>query len=493
LAAQQRYAQEQLTKAPLKVVNVPEQVVTAQEPAMDSDSDDDLMDDIQVELSLEIDDEDSDEEFTDSADEDTPTLGYTSPSARVDLSLFMPAPGPPILVANDVTITASAVPISDWVAGCIYSLLRRPIGGRANRAPDWLRTLPVATPESFRSFVSSTFSSTLTSPQCLFLGLLYLSKLPIGVFRSLPAELDNPTTPPGVVALFSSLNAPAWTPAEAAFREELYGHRNDDDEDRAQIVLTLAIMLGNKWLEDNTFTTTTWHDVTDIPKHRLRNLETAALDVFNFNLSVPDVEWSAWLQHLRAYASALHAREPLGSRSVNAVVLGRVDRLVTSRPEHDTLVLPKPAPALQQQQQVVHIPIARSHGHHGHSRMISLPALKYADENEYPHHRADDWTPEPTPVKKAPAQTHHRIGSEYPLVAIHPSTVNSRGGWSRVRNANSVVSKPVSRWEKARLELAKREREQESSVSTWPHPARMSMDWSASGSTSRRSAAVAGM
>lgn len=45
-----------------------------------------------------------------------------------------------------------------------------------------------------------------------------------------------------------------------AFRKALYGEDagKSDDESVAKMILTLAVMLGNKWLEDNTFTTRTW-------------------------------------------------------------------------------------------------------------------------------------------------------------------------------------------------------------------------------------------
>jgi len=97
----------------------------------------------------------------------------------------------------------------------------------------------------------------------------------------------------------------------------------------AELVLTMALMLGNKWLEDNTFTTHTWHDVTSLPQTHLKTLETAALSVFGFSLIVKDNEWQEWLNVLRSYTSQQVAHEPIGViGSANLVALGRLDSLI---------------------------------------------------------------------------------------------------------------------------------------------------------------------
>jgi hypothetical protein len=475
----------------------------------------DLMDDIQVDLSLQVREDDH---------IDSPVV-FTSPSAKVDISAFLPPPGPPVLIANDETVAASAVPLSDWAADMCFRLLHREIGRtRSGDALAWLKDVPArglpASPESFRGFVHSTFSATLASPQCLFLGLLYVSRLPIGRFRRLPAELDNANTPPGVVALFTSLNAPQWSPAEVAFRDALYGPQREclTEEQLTEFILTLAVMLGNKWLEDNTFTTRTWHDVTSLSQRRLRTIENAALDVFNFSLAVPDEDWATWLTALRSHASLLVAREAIGVKSQNAVVLGRIDQLIAASRavHHDTLETQVQRPSEEIRSRT-------------HSRMVSMPSFKFPDENSqqqdvFPHHRPNDWTPDPIAVEKpsrntigtngrAPRANGHirmwsndRVDAGFPLVAIHPNAVNantfvarqassvrrhnrssSRGGWSLVDSNNRDNSQ--QRWEQIPAELAIRELEQESSVSGWPHPGLM--DWSATWS-GRRSSAIIG-
>jgi hypothetical protein len=55
-----------------------------------------------------------------------------------------------------------------------------------------------------------------------------------------------------------------------------------------------ALMLANKFLEDNTFTAKTWSQVTGISVHDLNTMEREFLTALNFSLHVSEEEYSSW-------------------------------------------------------------------------------------------------------------------------------------------------------------------------------------------------------
>ncbi|KAG8998225.1 hypothetical protein FRB94_007004 [Tulasnella sp. JGI-2019a] len=271
----------------------------------------DMMDELQVDLALPL------------ASPRDNMGGFTSPSAPVDISAFLPPPGPPALVATEATIAASAVPLADWAAELCWTHVTD--GGSQLSSPGRGGRLgaPIMTPAlaSFRAFVNTTLSATLPSPQCLFLGLYYLTLLPIGG-RNNTASSFHPNMSPVLGS---------WTPMDQ-FRQALYGSAGEggaDDGKVARMVFALALMLGNKWLEDNTFTTRTWHEVTNLPQREIKHVETAALNIFGFSLNVRESTWARWLHSLRGYTSSLVAREPIGMLgSPNGRTLAKLDALI---------------------------------------------------------------------------------------------------------------------------------------------------------------------
>lgn len=69
-------------------------------------------------------------------------------------------------------------------------------------------------------------------------------------------------------------------------------------------LLTLGLMMANKFLDDNTFLNKTWHEVTGIPLEELNRMEAFFLCRTQFHLSVSD---SAWRQHLQAMRAEAYA------------------------------------------------------------------------------------------------------------------------------------------------------------------------------------------
>lgn len=113
---------------------------------------------------------------------------------------------------------------------------------------------------------------------------------------------------------------------ETIFREALLGDEHPLNHDAAAKcpafrLVVLGCMLANKWLDDHTFSNKTWYvicivkitiysslyrqSITNIPVQSLNTLETLALDLFAFDLTVSNHEWSKWLSHLHSYHVSL--------------------------------------------------------------------------------------------------------------------------------------------------------------------------------------------
>ncbi|KAG8935812.1 hypothetical protein FRC02_006362 [Tulasnella sp. 418] len=343
----------------------------------------DLVDELQVDMSLHLEDREDNRPFT-------------SPSESVDISAWLPPPGPPVLIADDASIAASAVPFSDWAAEFVWILAGRSTsstsgttyGGFATTLK-WLNDPDVLCHQSpsgpafasFKAFVKEALSATITSPQGLFLALLYISKLPVG----------NVFVPSGFSSRAGGIVE--WSSREFEFRSEVYGLANVYGHvapgSSASLLFTLGLMLSNKWLEDNTFTTKTWHDVTSISQAQLRSVETAALGLFGFSLVVHDQEWLGWLLALRRYTSSLGASavKPsgvgvIGDRlrtqpSANYAVMNKVDELIKdakAKVEEKKTDNKEPARSdVMDENGEVHYPSLAPVRKHSHSRTTSLP------------------------------------------------------------------------------------------------------------------------
>lgn len=189
---------------------------------------------------------------------------FTSPTADVDISAFLPTSGPPVLVANESTIAASAVPISDWIAEMCWTLCNQSVSTAPSHSAVWS---PDSAPKrasllvepalvSFKSFVRQTLSATLCSPPGVILGLHFLSRLPLGKdWQSASSTVDTPSSP------FHSAPTMGRETLERDFRQIIFAPLDSNTSDYSsslRLIFTLALMLSNKWLEDNTFTTRTW-------------------------------------------------------------------------------------------------------------------------------------------------------------------------------------------------------------------------------------------
>ncbi|KAG1078064.1 hypothetical protein G6F42_024447 [Rhizopus arrhizus] len=70
-------------------------------------------------------------------------------------------------------------------------------------------------------------------------------------------------------------------------------------------LFTVALMLGNKFLDDNTFTNKTWSEVSGMKVTDLNIMELEFLDVLRFKLSVQKEEYERWRTALFGFRSQL--------------------------------------------------------------------------------------------------------------------------------------------------------------------------------------------
>lgn len=69
-------------------------------------------------------------------------------------------------------------------------------------------------------------------------------------------------------------------------------------------LMTVALMLGNKFLDDNTYTNKTWAEVSGIAVQEIHLMEVEFLSNMRYNLFVTEEEWKAW--HVRLGKFARH-------------------------------------------------------------------------------------------------------------------------------------------------------------------------------------------
>lgn len=70
-------------------------------------------------------------------------------------------------------------------------------------------------------------------------------------------------------------------------------------------LLTVALMLGNKFLDDNTYTNKTWADVSGISVNDIHVMEVEFLSNMRYSLLVSAEEWDQWIEKLARFWSYL--------------------------------------------------------------------------------------------------------------------------------------------------------------------------------------------
>ncbi|KAF3893190.1 Meiotically up-regulated protein [Trichophyton interdigitale] len=68
-------------------------------------------------------------------------------------------------------------------------------------------------------------------------------------------------------------------------------------------LMTIALMMGNKFLDDNTYTNKTWAEVSGISVQEIHVMEVEFLSNVRYNLFVTKEEWNQWLAKLSVFSS----------------------------------------------------------------------------------------------------------------------------------------------------------------------------------------------
>ncbi|KAG5352525.1 hypothetical protein C0989_001838 [Termitomyces sp. Mn162] len=227
-----------------------------------------------------------------------------------------------------------AEPLADWVANYVWKVcttglslsttFTQSIGSSATAYPN-------SRPGYLTASVHSLFLSTLLQPSAVFLALWYITRLPV-YLDAAPFEHES---------------------KEAKFRAALLGDSfNVLDKEVAEAsapfrLVVLGCMLANKWLDDHTFSNKTWHNITNVPIQALNKLESLALEIFTYDLTISSRDWSQWLSHLRSYhmslASPMHS-QPISRPSTNphSIVRRAIDEIIQAPVASHTSSVPQP-------------------------------------------------------------------------------------------------------------------------------------------------------
>ncbi|SAL95746.1 hypothetical protein [Absidia glauca] len=128
----------------------------------------------------------------------------------------------------------------------------------------------------FRQYCSKLFKDTQISSGCILLALYYLDQL----------KSSYPTL---------------QCPFGSEFR-----------------IFTIALILSNKYLDDNTFTNKTWSEVSGIPLRELNVMEMKYLDALDYNLHVHCLRFCSWVHQCDNWFSTPTFQNPPTKRLSSA-------------------------------------------------------------------------------------------------------------------------------------------------------------------------------
>jgi len=262
-------------------------------------------------------------------------LPYEAPDEEPPTSDIIPVP------TATLSYKKVADPLAEWVATFVWKVCTTGMCLRTQyryvhavfRPPTHILQIyrgsiqqhPSPPPPYLANSVRSLLMSTLLQPSAVLLGIWYIVHLPVR-FGHTPLRADEVK--------------------EARFRLELLGHGEWRDSSSVQATEThapfrlvvLGCMLANKWLDDHTFSNKTWcalfystvsstdtnlfdrHTISGVPIQSLNRLESLALDIFLYDLSITLSDWKKWLGHILPYHKSLSSApnpQPISRPSSN--------------------------------------------------------------------------------------------------------------------------------------------------------------------------------
>jgi hypothetical protein len=129
-------------------------------------------------------------------------------------------------------------------------------------------------------------------------------------------------------------------------------------------LLTVALMLGNKFLDDNTYTNKTWADVSGISVNEIHVMEVEFLSNMRYSLLVSAEEWEQWLDKLTKFWSYLELAQQTRSPTPSP--------LLVPSPTHRSYVSPLHSPT---------VPLTPGGPSAAHSLALQSPSLANNSQN----------------------------------------------------------------------------------------------------------------
>ncbi|KAL2158113.1 hypothetical protein VTH06DRAFT_4681 [Thermothelomyces fergusii] len=109
-------------------------------------------------------------------------------------------------------------------------------------------------------------------------------------------------------------------------------------------LLTVALMLGNKFLDDNTYTNKTWADVSGISVNDIHVMEVEFLSNMRYSLLVSAEEWEQWVEKLARFWSYLELARQAQSSTPSPLMMASPTHRAYASPLHSPTVPLTPAP-----------------------------------------------------------------------------------------------------------------------------------------------------
>ncbi|KAI1134860.1 hypothetical protein F5Y05DRAFT_416755 [Hypoxylon sp. FL0543] len=159
-------------------------------------------------------------------------------------------------------------------------------------------------------------------------------------------------------------------------------------------LLTVALMLGNKFLDDNTYTNHTWAEVSSISVKEIHIMEVEFLSNMRYGLLTSKEAWEEWLQKLACFHEYCE-RARMEERRRNATP----STSMSISPNHSRLSTPLPSPASSMDSSGSNAPLALA------------AAYSPIDPVAVYNHVANGWKYNPTvsPLASKPSLGHPMV------------------------------------------------------------------------------------
>jgi hypothetical protein len=186
-------------------------------------------------------------------------------------------------------------------------------------------------------------------------------------------------------------------------------------------LMTVALMLGNKFLDDNTYTNKTWAEVSGISVQEVHTMEVEFLSNMRFSLFTTEAQWRTWHNTLSRFGRA-------------------ISNFIKSQEMASKLALLAPLPSPMKPHSPVYMPSGMGYSGYGSQNLTpillpqvsstavspigSLPDTVSASGGGSRKRYLDDYTPEQPAKRHMPIYSTQSIPS---MVTLQPPLVTTAG------------------------------------------------------------------